>query len=295
MCCCNQKCIKNIRDHSNAYIIVLLGYGICLYELWSYKENEKEKESKKSIILTILNFLPFIFGLCDILGLQILNMCRNKLRMEQENLLFHIEDIYLVLHDSLENPNDLNLTFLIKFFENISLIKRLKKDLEEKLENKNKGKEEEMQKKKKEGEEKGEEKEEKGKKEEKKKEKEKKEKEKEEKKKEKEKKEKEKEEKEKEGKQKEKEKKEKEKEEKKKKKEKKIEKEKKEKEKKEGKQKEKEREKEEDEKEVEEKEVEEKEEEEKKEEDQKINISPYEKVYIENKKTKKSKKRIKDP
>ena len=113
----------------------MLGYGISLYELWLEKDNISKK-----IRLTIANFFPFLFGILDILGIQILNICQKKLKTDQDMLLSKYKNTNSILNKTIISNDDYDFKKLLLLYEQISLYEELKIKMKEKL---NKKKEEE--------------------------------------------------------------------------------------------------------------------------------------------------------
>ena len=115
---CFKACCQNIFSHSTSYLVLLLAYGATLYDLWMEKKNISE-----SIVRTIVNFIPFVFGIIDIIGIQVLNICRNNLKIQQDTLLSKLDDEISILDKSIKNPNVENYEFLVLYFKKISKIK----------------------------------------------------------------------------------------------------------------------------------------------------------------------------
>ena len=138
---CIKACCKNIFNHSTSYLVLLLAYGATLYDLWMEKKTISE-----SIVRTIVNFIPFVFGIIDIIGIQVLNLCRNRLKIKQDRLLSKLDDEISILDKSIKNPNVENSEFLTLYFKKISQIKKFEEIIME-TEDKKK---EEMEKKEKE-------------------------------------------------------------------------------------------------------------------------------------------------
>ena len=93
-----------------------------------------------------MNFIPFVFGIIDIIGIQVLNLCRNRLKIKQDRLLSKLDDEISILDKSIKNPNVENSQFLVLYFKKISKIKEIEEIIME-TEDKKK---EEMEKKEKE-------------------------------------------------------------------------------------------------------------------------------------------------
>lgn len=123
---CFKACCQNIFSHSTSYLVLLLAYGATLYDLWMEKKNISE-----SIVRTIVNFIPFVFGIIDIIGIQVLNICRNNLKIKQETLLSKLDDEISILEKSIENPNAENSEFLALYFIKISQIKKYEETIME--------------------------------------------------------------------------------------------------------------------------------------------------------------------
>lgn len=115
---CFKACCQNIFSHSTSYLVLLLAYGATLYDLWMEKKNISE-----SIVRTIVNFIPFVFGIIDIIGIQVLNICRNNLKIKQNTLLSKLDDEISILEKSIKNKNAENSEFLALYFKKISKIK----------------------------------------------------------------------------------------------------------------------------------------------------------------------------
>ena len=115
---CIKACCQNIFSHTTFYLVLLLAYGATLYDLWMEKKTISE-----SIVRTIVNFIPFVFGIIDIIGIQVLNICRNNLKIQQDTLLSKLDDEISILDKSIKNPNVENYEFLVLYFKKISKIK----------------------------------------------------------------------------------------------------------------------------------------------------------------------------
>ena len=83
----------------------------------------EKKTISESIVRTIVNFIPFVFGIIDIIGIQVLNICRNNLKIQQDTLLSKLDDEISILDKSIKNPNVENYEFLVLYFKKISKIK----------------------------------------------------------------------------------------------------------------------------------------------------------------------------
>lgn len=139
---CIKACCQNIFSHSTSYLVLLLAYGATLYDLWMEKKTISE-----SIVRTIVNFIPFVFGIIDIIGIQVLNICKSRLNIKQNRLLSEVDDVVSILEKSLENLNEKNFNFLNKFLKRIDRIEEIRKIVMKKEEDMKK---EEMEKKEKE-------------------------------------------------------------------------------------------------------------------------------------------------
>ena len=85
----------------------------------------EKKNISESIVRTIVNFIPFVFGIIDIIGIQVLNLCRNRLKIKQDRLLSELDDEISILDKSIKNPNVENYEFLVLYFKKISKIKEI--------------------------------------------------------------------------------------------------------------------------------------------------------------------------
>ena len=117
---CIKACCQNIFNHSTSYLVLLLAYGATLYDLWMEK-----KKISESIVRTIVNFIPFVFGIIDIIWIQVLNLCRNRLKIKQDRLLSKLDDEISILEKSIKNKNVENSKFLVLYFKKISKIKEI--------------------------------------------------------------------------------------------------------------------------------------------------------------------------
>ena len=72
-----------------------------------------------------MNFIPFVFGIIDIIWIQVLNLCRNRLKIKQERLLSELDDEISILDKSIKNTNVENSEFLVLYFKKISKIKEI--------------------------------------------------------------------------------------------------------------------------------------------------------------------------
>ena len=91
---------------------------VLLFMIYGWK-----KKISENIVRTIVNFIIFVFGIIDIIGIQVLNICRNNLKIQQDTLLSKLDDEISILDKSIKNPNVENYEFLVLYFKKISKIK----------------------------------------------------------------------------------------------------------------------------------------------------------------------------
>lgn len=119
---CFENLYQHIKDNSTSYLLAIIGYGSFLYGLWV-----DTKKIIHNIIQTILNFFIFTLTLMDINNLQITNLFRDKIEIEQEKYFLFLKDFSYILRESLKrgNPSDKNFVNAV-----YSSIKTIKEDLE---------------------------------------------------------------------------------------------------------------------------------------------------------------------
>ena len=116
------------NQHSITYLMILIAYGVYIYNYLKKKEKISD-----DIVGTILRVTPFVIGLIDFIKLQIENLCRN-ISTEQKELLSYFKDtdINSILDESLERNSDSDIKFLNKFCELTSAISENIKKIQEK-------------------------------------------------------------------------------------------------------------------------------------------------------------------
>ena len=116
------------NQHSITYLMILIAYGVYIYNYLKKKEKISD-----DIVGTILRVTPFLIGLIDFIKLQIESLCGN-IRTEQKELLsyFKDKDINSILDESLERKSDSDIKFLNKFCELTSSISENIKKIQEK-------------------------------------------------------------------------------------------------------------------------------------------------------------------
>ena len=119
---CFENLYQHIKDNSTSYLLAIIGYGSFLYGLWV-----DTKKIIRNIIQTILNFFIFTLTLMDINNLQITNLFRDKIEIEQEKYFLFLKEFSYILRESLKrgNPSDKNFVNAV-----YSSIKTIKEDLE---------------------------------------------------------------------------------------------------------------------------------------------------------------------
>ncbi len=124
-----QKLIDHAIANSTSYLVVIFTFSAGVYEIWKSKENKDE-----NIKRTILASIAFSIGILEVIGIQILNLCFRKERIQQQKILSAIDNLNEILVNSLScmknnrsNPYDPYYMFLSTV---ISKIKELKDNLE---------------------------------------------------------------------------------------------------------------------------------------------------------------------
>ena len=127
MCRFGRLC-ENVCNHSTSYMVLISSYSVSLYELWS--QNNKMRDN---LTTTFLLLIPIIFGLLEIADIQILNLFRNETKINQKKLLSKLEEVAILMNNSLtENENE-NAKFISNFKYKIDKIKNAFSGFEEKL------------------------------------------------------------------------------------------------------------------------------------------------------------------
>jgi len=119
---CFENLYQHIKDNSTSYLLAIIGYGSFLYGLWV-----DTKKIIHIIIQTILNFVIFTLTLMDINNLQITNLFRDKIEIEQEKYFSFLKGFSFILKESLKRGNQSDKKFCEAVF---SIIKTIKEDFE---------------------------------------------------------------------------------------------------------------------------------------------------------------------
>lgn len=119
---CFENLYQHIKDNSTSYLLAIIGYGSFLYGLWV-----DTKKIIHNIIQTILNFVIFTLTLMDINNLQITNLFRDKIEIEQEKYFSFLKGFSFILKESLKRGNQSDKKFCEAVF---SIIKTIKEDFE---------------------------------------------------------------------------------------------------------------------------------------------------------------------
>ena len=125
MCRFGRLC-ENVCNHSTSYMVLISSYSVSFYELWS--QNNKMRDN---LTTTFLLLIPIIFGLLEIADIQILNLFRNKTKINQKKLLSKLEEVAILMDNSLTKNE--NAKFIMNFILKIDKIKNAFSGFEEKL------------------------------------------------------------------------------------------------------------------------------------------------------------------
>lgn len=114
-----DRLCNNICNHSTSYMVLISSYSVSLYELWN--QNNKTKEN---LTTTFLLLIPIFFGVLEIADIQILNLFRNKVRMNQKKILSKLGEITVLMNNSLDEEDEKeNRKYIMAFLNKIDEIK----------------------------------------------------------------------------------------------------------------------------------------------------------------------------